>query len=126
MAELGFVGLGTMGSRVAKRLLDAGHAVTGYNRTKARAQWLIDAGMHWADTPREVAHRSEMVFSMIADTRALLAITSGNEGIIAGLRPGSIFVDMSTVSPGASRAVAEHVDRVGSRMLRCARLRERS
>ena len=55
MANLGFIGLGAMGGRIAKRLLDAGHAVTGYNRTKSRAQWLLDAGMNWADSPREIA-----------------------------------------------------------------------
>ena len=51
MAQLGYVGLGVMGSRVAKRLMDAGHTVTGYNRTRSKAQWLIDAGMQWADSP---------------------------------------------------------------------------
>src|SRR6266542_2242135 len=107
MAELGFVGLGTMGSRMAKRLVDAGHRVTGYNRTKAKAQWLLDAGMQWGETPRAVAERSEVTFSMVTDTRALHAITGGEDGILAGLRSGSAYVDMSTVSPAASRAIAE-------------------
>lgn len=117
MGELGFVGLGTMGSRIAKRLLDAGHSVTGYNRTKARAAWLLDAGMRWAESPRAVAEASEAVFSMVTDTRALNAITSGEDGIIAGLRPGAIYVDMSTVSPEASRAVAQQVAAKGAAML---------
>ena len=71
MANLGFVGLGVMGSRMAKRLLDAGHSVTGYNRTKSKAQWLLDAGMQWADSPRAAAESSEAVFSMIANNSAL-------------------------------------------------------
>src|SRR5439155_147206 len=82
----GFVGLGTMGSRMAKRLLDAGHQVTGFNRTKAKAQWLLEAGMQWGETPRAVAEHSEVVFSMVTDTRALQAITADEDGILAGLR----------------------------------------
>lgn len=117
MADLGFVGLGTMGSRMAKRLLDAGHSVTGYNRTKSKARWLIDAGMRWAESPRAVAEASEVVFSMVTDTRALEAITSGEGGIIAGLRPGTLYVDMSTVSPEASRALAKQVAARGAAML---------
>src|SRR6266545_3165994 len=117
MAELGFVGLGTMGSRMAKRLLDAGHKITGYNRTKAKAQWLLDAGMEWGETPCAVAERSEVIFSMVTDTGALQAITSGEDGILAGLQSGSIYVDMSTVSPAASRAIAEQVAQRGASML---------
>ncbi len=85
MANLGFVGLGVMGSRMAKRLLDAGHSVTGYNRTKSKAQWLLDAGMKWADSPRAAAAASDMVFSMVANTEALRAVTEGADGIFAGL-----------------------------------------
>ncbi len=117
MAELGFVGLGTMGSRMAKRLLDAGHIVTGHNRTKAKAQWLLDAGLQWGETPCAVAERSEVIFSMVTDTGALQAITSGEDGILAGLQSGSIYVDMSTVSPAASRAIAEQVAQRGASML---------
>src|SRR3990170_3476764 len=102
MAKLGYVGLGVMGSRVIKRLLDAGHRVTGYNRTKTKAQWLLDAGMKWADTPRAVAQGAEGIFTMVTNTEALKAVTSGPDGILAGLSAGKIYVDMSTVSPGAS------------------------
>ncbi len=117
MARLGFVGLGVMGSRVAKRLLAAGHGVTGYNRTKAKAQWLLDAGMGWADSPRAVAEAADVVLSMVTDTRALQAITGGDEGILAGLKPGAIYVDMSTVSPAATRVIAAEVKRRGAAML---------
>ena len=65
MAKLGFIGLGAMGSRVTKRLLDAGHTVTGYNRTKSRAQWLLDAGMLWGESPRAVAEAADVVFTMV-------------------------------------------------------------
>ena len=85
MAELGYVGLGVMGGGIAKRLLDAGHTVTGWNRTREKAQPLLDAGMRWADTPREVAERSEIVFTMVTNTAAVQAVTEGPDGILAGL-----------------------------------------
>ncbi len=117
MAELGYVGLGTMGGGVAKRLLDAGHTVHGWNRTKEKARWLIDAGLQWADSPREVAERSEIVFTMVTNTAAVQAVTEGPDGILAGLAPGKVYVDMSTQSPSGSRAVAERVAELGAAML---------
>ena len=117
MANLGFVGLGVMGSRMVKRLLQAGHAVTGYNRTKSKAQWLLDAGMRWADTPAAVARAAEIVFTMVTDTNALKAVASGPDGILAGLGSGKIYVDMSTVSPAASRDLAAQVAATGAQML---------
>ena len=117
MAELGFIGLGAMGGRMAKRLVDAGHTVTGYNRTKAKAQWLLDAGMAWGESPRAVVETSDVTFSMVTNTAALEAITQGPDGVLAGLRPGKLYVDMSTVSPSASRALATRVAETGARML---------
>jgi 3-hydroxyisobutyrate dehydrogenase-like beta-hydroxyacid dehydrogenase len=117
MAHVGFIGLGVMGGRMAKRLLDAGHAVTGYNRTRSKAQWLLELGMQWGDTPAAVARAAEVVFSMVANTAALQAIAGGPEGVLAGLRPGAIFVDMSTVSPTVSRALAAQVAAQGAQML---------
>lgn len=102
---------------MVKRLLDAGHSVTGYNRTKSKAQWLLDAGMKWGDTPRAVTETTDFILSMIADTRALHAITGGSDGILAGLSTGKIYIDMSTVSPAASREVARQVEERGARML---------
>lgn len=119
MANLGYVGLGVMGSRVAKRLLDAGHTVTGYNRTKSKAQWLIDAGMKWADSPRAVAESADIIFSMVTNTAALQAIAFGNDGVLAGLSRGKIFIEMSTVSPAASREIAQQVASKGAAMLDC-------
>ena len=117
MANLGFVGLGVMGSRMVKRLLDAGHTVTGFNRTQSKAQWLIDLGMKWADSPRAAAETANVVFSMVANTSALRAVTSGENGILAGLGSGRIYVDMSTVSPAAIRELAAQVEAKGARML---------
>src|SRR4029077_1888132 len=116
-ANLGFVGLGVMGSRMVKRLLDAGHGVTGYNRTKSKAQWLLYAGMKWGDTPRSVAKAAEITITMVTNTQALQAVTSGPDGILAGLAEGKIYIDMSTVSPAASRELAKQVEAKGAQML---------
>lgn len=117
MARLGFVGLGTMGGRLARRLLAAGHEVIGYNRTRSRAAWLEEAGLAFCTSPREVAERSEMVFSMVSDTAALEAVALGQEGILAGLRAGQVWVDISTVSPDVSRTLAAQVRERGAHML---------
>jgi 3-hydroxyisobutyrate dehydrogenase-like beta-hydroxyacid dehydrogenase len=116
-ANLGFVGLGVMGSRMVQRLLAAGHTVTGYNRTKSKAQWLLDTGMKWGDTPRAVAQAAEITITMVTNTQALQVVTSGADGILAGLAAGKIYIDMSTVSPAASRELAKQVEGKGARML---------
>jgi 3-hydroxyisobutyrate dehydrogenase-like beta-hydroxyacid dehydrogenase len=117
MAKLGFVGLGVMGSQMVSRLLDKGHTVTGYNRTKEKAQWLIDKGMKWADSPRAVAAASDVTFAMVTNAAAIAAVTDGTDGIIAGLGPGKLFIDMSTVSPEVSRATAAKVRAKGADMV---------
>ena len=117
MVKLGFVGLGVMGGRMVQRLLAAGYSVTGYNRTKSKAQWLVDRGMKWADSPRAAAQASEIIFTMVANTEALHAVTGGAEGVLAGLSAGKIYVDMSTVSPAAIRATAQLVEAQGAQML---------
>jgi 3-hydroxyisobutyrate dehydrogenase-like beta-hydroxyacid dehydrogenase len=117
VANLGFVGLGLMGSRIVKRLLSAGHQVSGYNRTRAKAQSLIEAGMQWKDTPREVAQAADITLSMVTDTAALSSITEGPDGLLAGLAPGKIYVDMSTVGPRFTRDLAGRVAATGAQML---------
>lgn len=117
MANLGFVGLGVMGGRMAKRLLDAGHTVTGYNRTKSKADWLLEEGIQWGKTPRAVAEAADVTFSMVTNTKALHAITGGPEGVLAGLGAGKIYVEMSTVSPAASKELATRVAEKGALML---------
>jgi 3-hydroxyisobutyrate dehydrogenase-like beta-hydroxyacid dehydrogenase len=117
MANLGFVGLGLMGSRIVKRLLEAGHQVSGYNRTRAKAESLIQTGMQWKDTPREVAQAADTTFSMVMDTAALSSVADGPDGILAGLSAGKIYVDMSTVSPQIIRDLATRVVATGAQML---------
>jgi 3-hydroxyisobutyrate dehydrogenase-like beta-hydroxyacid dehydrogenase len=116
MSTIGFVGLGSMGAPIAGRLLP-GNQVYGTNRTRAKAGPLIERGLIWRDTPREVAEAAQVVFSMVTDDTALAAITSGPDGILAGLAPGAVYVDMSTVSPQASRELAGRVRARGASMI---------
>jgi 3-hydroxyisobutyrate dehydrogenase-like beta-hydroxyacid dehydrogenase len=109
MATLGFVGLGVMGSEMVLRLLEKGHTLTGYNRTRSKAARLLDKGMKWAGSPREVAAASDFTFSMVTNSPALEMIVEGPDGILAGLAPGKVLIDMSTVSPEFSRSVAAKV-----------------
>jgi len=117
MAKLGFIGLGVMGSQMVSRLLDKGHSVTGYNRTKSKAQWLIDKGMKWADSPRAVAAAADVTFAMVTNSTALGAIAEGPDGLLAAMGPGKIFIDISTVSPTFSRTVAAKVREKGADMV---------
>jgi len=117
MSNLGFIGLGAMGGRVTKRLLDAGHTVTGYNRTESKAQWLLDVGMQWADSPQAVAESADVIFSMVTNTSALQEVLTGPQGIMRGLGPGKIYIDMSTVSPDISGKLAQEVATKGAHML---------
>ena len=114
--RIGFVGLGAMGAPLAGRLLYR-NKVYGTNRTQSKASALIAEGLIWRDTPREVAATAEVVFSMVTDDAALAAVTSGPDGILAGMRPGALYIDMSTVSPCASRELAERVRSVGATMI---------
>src|SRR6266567_2995671 len=117
MAQLGFIGLGVMGSQMVDRLLSKGHTVTGYNRTREKAQWLVKKGMKWADSPRAVASASDYTFAMVTNSAAIQAITEGPAGLLAGLSTGKIFIDMSTVSPTVSRALAAKVRGLGADMV---------
>ena len=115
--NLGFIGLGAMGALIVPRLMAAGHRVTGWNRTRAKAEPLLAAGMRWADTPRGVAETSEIVFSIVTDSAAVKAVALGPHGIVAGLRKDGIYIDMSTIEPDTSRAVAAEFASAGLIML---------
>jgi 3-hydroxyisobutyrate dehydrogenase-like beta-hydroxyacid dehydrogenase len=117
MANLGYVGLGVMGGKMAARLLAKGHIVTGYNRTRSKAQWLVDQGLKWADSPRAVCEAADVIFIMVTDSKSLEAIAEGRDGLLAGLGPGKVVIDMSTVSPAVRRAVAARVREKGADMV---------
>jgi 3-hydroxyisobutyrate dehydrogenase-like beta-hydroxyacid dehydrogenase len=117
MANLGFIGLGVMGGQMVKRLLDKGHSVTGYNRTRSKAQWLVDRGMKWGETPRAASAAADITLCMVTNTEALKTVAEGPDGFLAGLSPGKVLIDMSTVSPSASRALAAKVREKGADMV---------
>ena len=106
--SVGFVGLGSMGGRMVQRLLAGGHRVTGWNRSAVKAEGLAEKGMARAPTPREAAEGADVVLSIVTDTAAVEQVASGEEGIIAGLRPGAVYADMSTIAPDASRSLASN------------------
>ncbi|MGH9494732.1 MAG: NAD(P)-dependent oxidoreductase [Candidatus Sulfotelmatobacter sp.] len=117
MANLGFIGLGVMGGEMVNRLLDKGHAVTGYNRTRNKGERLVQKGMKWAESPRAVVAAADVTFAMVTNSSALQAIAEGPDGVLAGLARGKIFIDMSTVSPSFSRSIAEKVREKGADMM---------
>jgi 3-hydroxyisobutyrate dehydrogenase-like beta-hydroxyacid dehydrogenase len=117
MANLGFVGLGVMGGQMVSRLLSKGHTVTGYNRTPAKAEWLVKQGMKLANSPREVAESVDVVFAMVTNGAALKGIAEGPDGLLAGLSAGKVFVDISTINPDLSREMAERVRATGADMV---------
>jgi len=117
VAKLGFVGLGVMGSEMVNRLLSKGHNVTGYNRTRSKAEWLVKKGMKWADSPRAVVSESDVTFSMVTNSAALDAIMNGPDGMLAAVTPGKLIVDISTVGPAFSREMANKVREKGGDMV---------
>jgi 3-hydroxyisobutyrate dehydrogenase-like beta-hydroxyacid dehydrogenase len=115
--KIGFLGLGDMGQAIVPRLLAAGHTVTGWNRTKEKVAPMFKLGMLWADSPREVARESEIVFSIVTDSAAVSSLALGENGIIAGLRKNAVYLDMSTIDPDASRAIAAEFSKAGLTMM---------
>jgi 3-hydroxyisobutyrate dehydrogenase-like beta-hydroxyacid dehydrogenase len=117
MARLGFVGLGAMGSRLARRLLVAGHEVHGWNRTVDKARELVSAGLRLAKSPRDAAEGAEAVFVMVTDDAALRAVALGPDGLVAGLGRNAVLVEMSTVSPVVVRELAAPVAARGATLI---------
>jgi 3-hydroxyisobutyrate dehydrogenase-like beta-hydroxyacid dehydrogenase len=115
--KIGFVGLGAMGAGIVPRLMAAGHTVTGWNRSRDKAEPLIKAGMHFADTPRAAAAAADIVFSIVTDAAAVRSVALGEDGIAAGLKPAGVYIDMSTIAPDASRTISAEFARQGLTML---------
>jgi 3-hydroxyisobutyrate dehydrogenase-like beta-hydroxyacid dehydrogenase len=115
--KLGFVGLGHMGGNMASRFLAAGYTVYGETRHRGDAEALVHEGLHWRDTPGEVAGAADVLITSLPDDDVLESVASGPDGILAGLTEGKIWIDVSTVSPRASRELADRVRAVGAQML---------
>jgi 3-hydroxyisobutyrate dehydrogenase-like beta-hydroxyacid dehydrogenase len=116
-STIGIVGLGNMGGTMADRLLAAGHVVYGTSRTRGRTEKLLAHGLRWVDTPRAVAEAADVVITSIPDNDALHAVASGPDGLLAGLRAGTTWLEMSTVSPTGSRELAACVRKSGASLL---------
>ena len=115
--NIGFVGLGAMGQVIVPRLMAAGHHVTGWNRSRERAKPLVSKGMHWADSPRLVAEVSELIFSIVTDGAAVKTVALGEDGVISGMKPGAVYIDMGTIAPDVTRAVSAEFASKGFVML---------
>jgi 2-hydroxy-3-oxopropionate reductase len=115
--NVGFIGLGIMGKPMAHNLLKAGFRVTVYNRTRQRSVELQRLGARAADSPRAVAAESEIVITIVSDSPDVRAVILGAEGVIGGIRAGSIVIDMSTISPQLTREIAEKLKAIGVEML---------
>lgn len=116
--DVAIAGLGRMGLPIAERILAAGHGLTVYNRSPGKAEGLVERGAREAGAPGELLREAEVCVTMLADDAALEEIVSAPDGILAGARPGTILVDMSTVSVAASSRVAAAADRAGVHFLR--------
>ena len=117
MANLGYVGLGAMGGNMAELLMAKGHKVTGYNRTASKADWLVKKGMTLAASPKAVAQAADVIFVMVTNSAADEAVMNGPDGLLAAMGPGKVVVDMSTVSPAVSKALAAKVREKGADMV---------
>jgi 3-hydroxyisobutyrate dehydrogenase-like beta-hydroxyacid dehydrogenase len=115
--NIGFIGLGDMGHAIVPRLLSGGYRVTGWNRTREKAEGLLRLGMHWAGSARALAAESDLIFTIVTDQNAVRAIALGEAGIISGLRKGSIYLDMSTIDPEASRSIGSEFRNAGLTMM---------
>jgi 3-hydroxyisobutyrate dehydrogenase-like beta-hydroxyacid dehydrogenase len=114
MQTIGFIGLGKMGGNMAARYLDAGYSVSGEAQHREGAQWLLDQGLHWVDTPRELAEAVDIVMTSLPNDDVVESVTAGPDGLLAGLGNGKIWADLSTISPRASRDLAARVRDAGS------------
>lgn len=119
MAKIGWIGLGNMGNPMSQNLVKAGHEVSVWNRTKAKADEAIAAGAKWADTPKAATEGADVVFTMISDGPTLHKVIFGDDGVLNGAASGQIIIDMSTVAPAESEPVNTALAAKGCKFLRC-------
>lgn len=115
--KIGFIGLGIMGTPMSRHLLNAGYPVTVWNRTAARMKPLVDAGAAAGTSPADVARKSTVTITMVGDSQDVEAVIAGKNGAIEGATAGSVVVDMSTISPVTSRALARRLAEKGVQLL---------
>ena len=115
--RIGFIGLGVMGKPMAMNLLKAGYPLTVWNRTRSKMEDLVKMGAAPGESPKDVAEKSDIVITMVTDSAAVEAVILGPSGVIEGVRPGMIVIDMSTISPSVTRRIAEKLKEKGVEML---------
>jgi 3-hydroxyisobutyrate dehydrogenase-like beta-hydroxyacid dehydrogenase len=109
MQTIGFIGLGKMGGNMAARYLAAGHVVYGEARNRNGAQWLIDQGLRWVDTPRELAEAADIIMTSLPNDDVVQSVAAGADGLLDGLGEGKVWADLSTISVSVSRKLAARV-----------------
>lgn len=117
MASVGFIGLGTMGAPMSRNVLKGGHALTVHDISATAVAGLVAAGATAAASPRAVAEASDVVVTMLPDVPDVQAATEGPDGILAGLRPGAVYVDMSTIEPETTKRIGAKVAAKGAAMI---------
>ena len=115
--KIGFIGLGIMGMPMIRNLMKAGFTVTVYNRTKSKAEQMVTEGAMKSDSPKELAGKNQIVITMVSDTPDVESVILGKNGVIEGIQPDSIVIDMSTISPRATRAIAARLQEKKAYML---------
>ena len=115
--SIGFIGLGIMGLPMARNLLKAGYPVVAYNRTSSKAEELATDGAATASSPKEVSQRASVIITMVTDSPDVEEVVLGQNGVIEGIQRDAVLIDMSTISPSVTRAIAERVEEKGGRML---------
>ena len=115
--KIGFIGLGIMGKPMVRNLIKAGFMVTVYNRTKSKAEQMVTEGALKSESPRELAGKNSVVITMVSDTPDVESVILGENGVIKGIQPGSVVIDMSTISPRATRTIAARLEEKKAHML---------
>ncbi len=117
MQGIGFIGIGLMGQHMARRLLEAGHLLTVWNRTGEKARSLLAAGAKWGSSPKALAQAADVVITMVTDSRASEEVCCGTNGVLEGAHPGLTLIDMGSIAPEMSRSIAERAKARGVPML---------
>ncbi len=117
MKHIGFIGTGLMGEPMARRLLEGGYALTLWTRTVEKARPLLKTGANWADSPKSVAQASDVVITMVTDSKASEEVICGKNGVLEGAHPGLILIDMGSIAPDVSRSIAIRAKGKGVPML---------
>lgn len=117
MQRVGFIGIGIMGSQMSRRILGAGYSLMVWNRTKDKAKDLLAAGATWVNSPKVLAQSSDIVITMVTDSKASEEVSCGANGVLEGAHPGLVLIDMSSIAPEMSRSIAERARAKGIPML---------